>query len=253
MLGFEYAASFQLQVRSKSRSAAALQIRGTTRQGPFVLSHVTLADASTKTETFNLPDVPIWISVIDLVPVFGQGRCFVSINLAINGNPLYALLAGNVSRNKSLTWPAANLEVQGITSAETVNIVGSDPAAGSEISEFTPAEDEWILLGMRFTLVTSATAGNRIVHLVLRSGGTSPTSECISATAQAASLTRVYTCYPTTPGGSFADDNDIIIPIPQRIKLQDGEEIATETTGLLADDNFGAPTMTVERYFNPSF
>lgn len=252
MLGFEYATSFQLQIRSKATAVRTIDIRGITKDGPFIFKHITTADSGTKTENFSLTDLPIFVSVLDPVGLLGAGGGYITLNLVINGNALYNLVAGYTGFNTVLSWPPAAYEPQTIPSGRQIPLVGADPAAGAEISVTNDAEEQWVILGISFTLVTDATVANRMVHLVFKEGSF-VYAECIAGLAQGASLTRKYTCYPTTPGGTLAEDNDIIIPIPRRIKMMDTNDIITETTNLQAGDNFGAPTLLFERYFNPSF
>lgn len=49
-------------------------------------------------------------------------------------------------------------------------IVGANPAAGAEVSETVPAGETWCLLGVRVTLVTSATVATRQPILTLDDG-----------------------------------------------------------------------------------
>ncbi len=248
MLAFEGKAIFGLRVIVQSGNSTALTLRGVTRENPFTFKFTPTGNRSVETFNFRISDAPIWCTVLDENGAFEEGETFVTLDLTIDGDIVHQLFSGYVYQSQGLTWPIADVRRVSPEHGQRVTITGADPAAGAEISVTVPAFTQWKVLAVRFTLVTAAVAANRIVHLIF-SRNSLPLYECISNTAQIISLTKNYTCFPTTPGGSAADDNDIIIPIPADIILQDGDTIVTGTTALDVTDNFGAPSVFIERYF----
>lgn len=129
------------------------------------------------------------------------------------------------------------------------SITGTDPAAGSEISETVPANTIWLLKSVRFTLVTDATPDTRQVHLVLDDGTTTLLNLPTTGT-QIVSLTRNYNAHEL--GGLIVPTgNEIDIGLPSDVILPSGYRLVTETTLLKAGDNFGAPQLSVTAWHDP--
>lgn len=249
MLSFEHATAFSLVVRVKADGADPLRIRGATREGLFTFRVIPDANYQLTESTFGLPDIPLWISVVDPENQYIQGKCFVSISLAVNGDIVQQLVSSYVSGNHWASWPLTMNEYGRPTPAQIITYNSSNPDAGAQHSFGPPGNTLWLLKALRFSLVTDATVANRVVHIVFSTGGFS-TIDCISATAQAASLTRSYSCYPGISGGAAADDNDIIIPIPAGLILGGGDKIKTTITGGVAGDDWGAAQAFVEQYID---
>lgn len=123
-------------------------------------------------------------------------------------------------------------------------IIGTTPAAGTEINEVVPVNRRWELLSLRALLTTSATVANRQPLFAIKDavGDIDFTSQ--SGIAQAASLAWNYTL---APFGFPATQNllEVSMPLfPKRI-LGSGYIINTSTTGLQAGDQWSAPRYTV--------
>src|SRR3990167_9575983 len=247
-LDCEHASSLGVQIDSQSSSLSRITLRGATKTGPFEYQHEPTSDSIPKSESFALPDIPIWITaVVEGVGIL-QGQTYAQISLIINGDIIHHLCSGYLSSNFGISWPSTNLQPSVPDIGFPASFNGADPAAGTEISITVPSYQLRVVNSVRFTLVASANAASRIVHLLFTTSG-NVIAECISNTAQIISQTRVYTAFPTTPGGSLADDNDIIIPIPSGIILPPGGTITTMTTALNASDDYGVPIATFKRYF----
>lgn len=129
------------------------------------------------------------------------------------------------------------------------SITGTDPAAGSEISETVPANTIWLLKSVRFAFVTDATADTRQVHLVL-DDGTNTLLNLPTTGTQIVSLTRNYNAHEL--GGLIVPTgNEIDIGLPSNVILPAGYQLTTETTLLKAGDNFGAPQLSVVVWHDP--
>ncbi len=250
MLAFEGAASFQLNVKTRSIAAAYITVRGATKEGPFSFKHITGATGAIVEANYNIPDLPIWVSVIDSDLDYLRNDCYVIVGIRINGDTLYNLISGYIYISKSLSWPAINAGETDYKTGQPESYNGTDPAAGVEISEAVTANQIWKIRSIRFSLITAAVAATRVVHLVFVANA-GPIFDCISPTSQIISETKTYSCYPTNAGAALADDNDIIIPIPSDIVLGPNQTIITQTTALNAGDNFSAPTIQYEKNFKP--
>jgi len=247
MLNFEYAARFELVVSSRSTVASTINIVGATREGLFKFSHLTVPGSTTLKERFNIPDLPIWVSVVDKIEDIKKGHVYTHVDLAINSDTIQALTAGYVYSKHSLTWPMSNIEPSDPTPGAVVATNATNPAAGAEWNITVPDGEMWRIMAIRFNLVTSATVANRRVHVSLEVGG-APAFELISSVDQAASLTRAYTCQAVGGAGTFSDDNDILIAMPDNMLIPGGDIIRTLTTNLQAGDDYGVATITYQRY-----
>lgn len=249
MLNFGSGQTFSLRIRSISTVAAQLTVRGLTRDGIFTLRHTTTSDLVQQEQIFRMPDIPIFISVVDELGSFVQGECYVTLSLLANNDELYQFSSGLVYVDKGLAWPDNGAMDTMPGHGRFITITGANPAAGAEISVTVPANTIWRLRSLNFTLVTDANAANRRVHVVLTTGG-GQIINCFGTIDQTASLTRLYSVasYGSVPDET--DDNDIIIPIPNDVWLTTSSTMTTETTNILAGDNFGAPLIEVERFIN---
>lgn len=128
------------------------------------------------------------------------------------------------------------------------SITGTDPAAGSEISETVPARRRWRLLAVRFTLTADVTVIDRTVTLQL-DDGSNIILHIISDTVQTASQVRTYE-YKLQPVPQFGISGTFHIPFP-KICLFAGCRIMTTTTNLQAGDNYSAPQLLVEEWIDP--
>jgi hypothetical protein len=219
-----------------------LFIRGATRSGPFSYKVDTNDTSTLTTHNFKIPDIPIWISV-DMATPGTTGRVFVQLALTVNDDLIHSLVSGFVWNLHTLTWPASDLRPAQPNLGYPTSLSGNNPAAGAQIS-YTHASGTILKLeSIYFTLAADANAANRRVHVNIYNAN-AILAECISATDHTASTTRKYLCFPTTPGGSYADDDHIIIPIPRDIYLFPEDFIVTTITNGQAGDDFGIPKIT---------
>jgi hypothetical protein len=115
--------------------------------------------------------------------------------------------------------------------------IGTAPGAGNEISETVPDGVQWIVLSMRFPLVTSSAVANRQVSIQITDGD-NVVYESLFAARQTASATHVYLVTPIG-GGAGDDPTKHIISMPT-MRLGSGWEIQTSTLNLqTADGRYG--------------
>ena len=248
MLAFQHGAAFGLEIRSQSVQTSPLIIRGMTSEGLFAFIHSPTADSIVKTETFRIPDVPIWVSVTDKNRTLIQGETFATLSVTINDDILHELCAGLVYAQKSLTWPQNNSVDLRPGGGLFANKTSANPAAGSLPSITVPTGQIWKVLMAHVQLVTSATVAARTVHLMITRAGGGVYHFTQTAT-QAASLTREYTF--ATIGAFIASisGNDTQSTIPNNITVEAGDMIDTEVVNGQVDDDFGAMSLLVEQFF----
>jgi hypothetical protein len=181
-----------------------------------------------------------------------RGELFAQLWLARGGLPnsfvFDQLLAAYVTSNVQIGWPPGLYESSLSGHGKMRHIVGTDPAAGVEISETCPTNTRWRLIGFNYTLVTSAVAGNRISQLFI-DDATNAGVRGLPAATQAASLTNSYQygafgAQPATLGTLQ------IGILPPDVYVSAGGRIRTVTTALDAGDNYSAPVYCVEEWLD---
>lgn len=178
------------------------------------------------------------------------GQCFVQAGLGrlvAAAQTLYALaISGYATEAQFLGWPGGKLRPSLDGCGALRSVAGADPAAGVEITETVPTNARWKLHAFRASLVTSATAATRRVHLVI-DDGTTTLLDLPAADTQAASLARNYDAAPFGYAPA-AIVSEIYIPTPGPLKLLAGWRVRTATDSFQAGDNFGAPQLLVEEW-----
>lgn len=129
----------------------------------------------------------------------------------------------------------------------TINVLGANPAANTELSDTVPANTTWVLLGYAVTLVQGITQ-TPTPNLVITDG----TNEVISFPGSSAAVsvsTTTRLCWVpgvTLTAGAGATRN--YSPIPIGLILPAGWKITTVTTGIGANTDYGAPSIYVKAY-----
>ena len=247
MLSFEHGAVWALRVRSISQRTATLFVRGFTREGSFGFRHSTASDGSTQTTTHRLPDIPIFLSILGTDVASVHGQVYVSVDLLLNNDQVFAFGSGYVNATKSWSWPATNasdyLPGRGLFRVVT----SADPAANAQISLGSTSGRLWRIHHMRVQLITDVNAANRRVHVTIDDANVH-VIDFFSSVDQVASQTINYSvaAYPTAL--DEADDNDILIPIPGELWLPPTGQILTTVTNMQVTDNFGAMTVLIEEF-----
>ena len=247
MFAFEFGAALTLRMTVYSRIATALRLRGMTREGLFSYRAVVPATARGTDFDFRIPDFPIVLTVDATEESVNQGEIYIRVLVLANTDPLVELCSGFVYAGKSPTWPATTGLDRIPGHGNIQNILGSNPAAGAEISETVPSGRLWVLKSMSFELVTDANVGTRRVHVVLNDA-VGQKIECFGTIDQAASLTRQYSCalYGSVPDETDGTTN--IILLPHEAYITGLGSITTETKNIQTGDNFTAPKYTIEEW-----
>jgi hypothetical protein len=146
------------------------------------------------------------------------------------------------------TRPAPSAGLVGDPVTAGTSLVGTDPAAGAEISQTVPAGEYWTLTSVLAQLVTSATVANRRVHLIV-DDGTNVVANYTAAADQAASATVTYTwdgggADATAVRDGVASSGQLPIGLQLR---RPGWRIRTLTSAIDVGDNWGPPVLTYAR------
>jgi len=237
----------EILVESWSNSARTVQIRGFTIDGTFSFDHTTNSNRSRATDTFRLPGLPVHLQASPSAAPVRRGELYVRISLRLGGFPVGRLISGYLTDVRISTWPPGVDEPFVSGRGLPRVITGTDPAAGSEISETVPTNVAWRLIGFRFTLVTDATVANRNVRVIIDDG----TTECVRIPPNfnhAASITANYFAGVGLGVIGWMTGAVGVMPLPVDLILFQGWRIRTNTLNLQAGDNFRAPVLYVEEW-----
>ena len=249
MLAFEGAVRFSLIVESWGDTTNKIRIQGATKEGPFSLRHIPTGSFTKKTETYGIPDFPIFISVSNPDANIEQGAAFVRVSLAISGDIVHQLVAGLIASNHAISWPQQQNEYSVPTVGIFKTVSTSNPAAGVELSHTVASGTYQKIRSIIFTLVTDATAADRNVRLRF-SNFSNQIFDITIATLQTASLTYEYTFLAGHPFGPTLINNKIVIPMPGDLLLGESFNIATATNNLQAGDNFSNAYILLDQFIN---
>lgn len=217
----------------------------------FEFGHTPNTDRSQAESTYALTAAQlIDFAVVPKTGTPRRGQCYVTVGLAVRTRPTteyYQVLAkGYVTAEGGLLWPGGlyldSVEGPGLLRS----VLGTNPAAGAEITEAVPTNARWRLRGLSALLTTDVTVPVRTAIFVLDDGAI-PLLRFPSATTQAASVNRTYNLaeYSYQPAAVL---DQIFLPVPSRLYLFQGWRILTSTANLVAGDNWAAPQMMVEEW-----
>lgn len=248
LLRFGKNASIQLRLTSQTNNTTSLFVRGITREGMFEFRAIQDGTGAGNVSNFRIPDIPIFVSVVDDSNGNFQGDAYVNLELLINGEIVLSLLSGFVYINKSLSWPQTTNFDMRPGGGRLGWRSGTNPAANVEITELVPESRIWRLIACTFTLVTDANVANRRVHFEMHDSS-GQLVEAFSSVDQTASQTILYSVghFGNTPDET--DNNVILINIPDNVYLQTDGQFNTATLNRQATDNFSAPFFLVEEFF----
>ena len=135
--------------------------------------------------------------------------------------------------------------------ADVVALAGTNPAAGSEISETVAAGKGYELLSISISLVQGATQTPQPILVLKDSAGKVLYENFGSSAAQAVSTTCQYTWAPgLTLSGQVGSTTNVhsTAPLPAGFVLLPGYTITTNTLGIGANTDYAAPVLYVARF-----
>ena len=111
----------------------------------------------------------------------------------------------------------------------------TQPAAGADFSQTVPAGLQWRIRAVFVKIVTSATVASRQLTLQFKDDQGNLLFQCPASTTQAASLTGLYSFFPTAPWNVVGTTN-FVAPIPPDLTLADSFVIASSTASIQTGD-----------------
>lgn len=160
--------------------------------------------------------------------------------------PLGTLLQGYVNSATRLAWPGSALTPLTSGAGLLRPIVGTNPAAGVEISETVPTGARWRVRAFSFVFTASAAAANRAPVLTIDDGANVlwETGSAVAVTAAQAATYRAGIGVPFFTYGTRAYH----LPLPSDLWLGAGSRLRTVTGALDVGDDYAAPIYLVEEF-----
>lgn len=178
------------------------------------------------------------------------GQCWARVNLqrGLGGASMQigTLTSGYVTTQEPIAYPGGALRDSLDGRGVIRSITGTDPAANTEFVETVPTGARWRFNALVVTFVTDATVGFRYPQLIIDDGAT---IQYISDpdNNQTASVTYRYNAGSglrrLAPGV-----NAPLWALPNDVFLMAGWRIRSNTVGMQATDNYGAPQLLVEEW-----
>lgn len=222
MLKFQHGTSFGLEIATNQSINETLVVSGATREGPFTFEWPITSVAQTTTQTFALPDIPIWLSVGDASSGLHANEIYAELYLTINGIRVHLFGSGYITGFGSITWPAIYKEKEDIGMGLPWLQTPSDPGANTNLTLAFSDTAMRVIDGVAFRVTTDANAGTRTVKVGSNAGGDFRYN-IISAETQIASLTRDYVFQKNAPGGATSLGTNIVQPLIHDMYLVEGD------------------------------
>lgn len=248
-LAFQEGASFALEVSTGSATAVPMELTGMTREGPFKLNFTTDGLSVIETNSFRIPDIPIWITLRSRDADLRVNDVYAMIYLTINGEKNQMLCTGSVGQFYGINWPnqapLTPLQQHGLLFTNN----SANPAANAEFTMTVPNGQYWKLKAVTATLVTDSNAANRAVVLDINTAeGTFV--RIASPGIQTASLSIRHHWFV----GANSEDNSTALikngPLMHDMILSPASTIASVTTNRQVGDNWGAANFWFELLFS---
>lgn len=240
----------QLRIQAAALNATIITVRGFTKHGLFFVTFTTSADRAFSSVSVFLPDLPIAIQVENGTSASRGADCYVDIGITLAGFSVYKMVTGYLPNTHTIGWPPGKMERFLEGAGQTRSVLGTDPAANTEISETVPTNAKWKFKSFKFTLVTDGNAATRTVSIIIDDGTNIMFQKAFGVT-QAASLTRNYEVVAgDNPDDTAFDVNNIahVYVPPGVMELFQTGRIRTTTTNIQAGDNYGAPRMRLNEW-----
>lgn len=228
-----------------------LDSEGRTHRGGF--RHTPNTDRTSATSRFRIGKghlISVAFEPVGFTPRRGQTflRAFLTRDDVGVVQPDFPLISDYLVDGALLAWPGSPLRSSVEGPGHVRSFSGTDPAAGSEISETVPAGARWAIRGGTFVLVTDGTAGNRTVNIEVGDGTNILERFGVSA-VQAPGSTVRYVIVPTGYLASQRFSTEIILP--REVVLFSGFTFSTTSSNLAVGDDFSAAQLLVEEWLEP--
>lgn len=250
--------NLRLRVRN-SATGAIVAIEGRVLNGdgiaiPFADTLAPATDRSASTKLVRVGEgMLLNVSVRALAGSPRRGQTYVLVELVrgFTGDviPLGVLIQGYVSEPSRRQWPGSLLDDATDGRGVSRTILGTDPAAGVEISETVPTAARWRLVALTATLLTDATVANRTPAILIDDGTNTVYQSGYNGSIAASGGAQISWGHGVGAFGSTS--NGAIAPLPTELMLTPGYRIRSTTIALQAGDNWGAPRYTIEEWIEP--
>ncbi len=251
MLSFGASAKIELEAVVYSDVTFEVLMVGITREGifKFPISH-NAGDTLEEVKTFGVPDIPISLTVFTDSASIERGEYLASIFLKVNGERVYKLCSGYVTKHSGINFPQTHDESEVGPHGLIKKVTGLTPAAFDEIDATVSANERWRLMGFRFEFTTDANAADRKVRLLIGVGSGGRTEEiiCIGNFVHTASLEKFYSWAPYGGPVAISQGQDVAINIPPDLWINSLGHIETDTENFQAGDKFTNVVAIVEAY-----
>ena len=216
------------------------------------VDHAPNSDRSTQTQDYELGGGELLnVTVFAGSGSPSIGQCFVMVQLVRGIGAaaivLGTLLAGYVTSVQALGFPGSPIQSSLDGPGCVRFIIGTDPAASTEISETVPPGARWELEQITAILVCSAAGGARLPQIFYLLGGAA-FGAFVGQYASNPSETSIYTWGKGMNNTGFAVIERSNAALPTDSTLGAGMKIATSTIALAVGDNWSAPQYTVREW-----
>lgn len=256
---FETTEDDNLRLESANSLASvvlAIQGRRRTATGaiePFAFVHTPNTDRSIRTQDYKLGAgaiLNLTIFASSGAPVVGQAFVTARFIRGLGGATIVlgTLLAGYVTAVQHLAYPGSPITSSLDGAGVSRMLTGTDPAAGSSISETVPTGAVWKLVGLRAPLTCGPTAGPRRPGVTLQndvgiSYFTSPQALTLAANGVANFFWATGMALDTAIGVTNA-----MAGLPTESLLAAGYRIIVSSDGAQADDDYDPPRLQVREW-----
>lgn len=239
----------ELFIESFSNATRTLQIRGFTSNEQIIADHTTNSDRSLATTTVSITSIPIHLTANLSVAGVSRGECYVRVSLRVEGVVVALLGAGYVTDTGTIVFPGGKIESSIEGPGFLRSITGTDPADGVEISETVPTGARWLILLVRFSLLTSVTVASRVPRLTF-TDGTNSMFQLTPPGFQSGGRTFFWNYLGNGGVGQIRQEDNQLMSLG-KIFLRAGFTVETTTFNFKVDDNFSAPQLLVEEWIEP--
>lgn len=222
MLDFKHSASFSLILEHQSYSATTLLIIGATKSGTFTFKAINDGTRAINTTKFGIPDVPIWVSIIDSVSTNVRGESFAKLSLGINGDKVQQLCAGYLYGIVGVSWPQTNLNESNPGMGKLITLKPANPAQGQPVIITVPSNAVYKLRQAFIIGTTSAIGGTDTVYISAKNGDGTRAIQTIGTYVQAAGVSFHYGLVAGAPSTQVAAQLIATMQIPDNLILGPG-------------------------------
>lgn len=182
-------------------------------------------------------------------PLIGQTFVQVQIVRGFSGAllPVATILQGYVTAAQAVAWPGTPIQSSIEGGGYVRTIIGATPSAATDITETVPTGARWELVSLRYTLTTSAVAGNRGQLLYFGLAGV-PYAYSISTALFGPSLLVGFGYGQGQPVGVDGFTQVYNAPLPIANRLLGGMTITSVTNQIKAGDQLSAPFYVVNEW-----